>query len=455
MFLNRKVYKFKYHKFIMPIKYYKNDLMYQLKPLFFKKIFEHLSSKFKTQRGASKILQIPYITFRYYKNGKILSIPKGLIKKIIRTGVISEIDIKNNLLANYTRKELNEKSLNNGREIRKNQLKKWRAEIPKISKILSESFLDFEKWFLAYKKLIDFGVRKFNYVKLKKDFIEISYKTHSNKSKKEFVVRLPRKIYLDKEFLYFFGLWVGDKAGGGRFGIMNKEQKLVNFTKHYLVRLFQSPEVVLYIGKNSELPNNEKFNKIVRINHKKRGYAFSTHAINGVLVSFFDYLESNLNEFLNTIKEPNIFFSGLFDAEGNVSLEDSCFRWSCENKFLIPIFKEHLERLSLFKRYDGANFVSYNKEAFSNLILPYIIHPKKINNSHIVCFGKGILEKRFIEILRLIKEKPGITNKELSKLLKRRKSYAQVKVLEKLGYIYSKNYPKQLFINKQNIVNLQ
>ena len=87
-------------------------------------------------------------------------------------------------------------------------------------------------------------------------------------------------------------------------------------------------------------------------------------------------------------------------------------------------------------------------------MLPYLIHPKKINNSNLVCFGIGNLEQRFIDILSIIKKNSGITSKELAKALKRKKIYAQVGVLERLGYIYSKNYPKQLFINnKLDIIN--
>jgi len=436
----------------MPIKNYKNDLMFKLKLSFIKNIFGRLSLKFGNSKKASDFLCIPYSSFRGYKNGYFYSLPSSLLNKIMRLNLVSKEELKKNTIKVYSKNENNKKILDNGREKRANQLKKWRDEIPQFKEILKENCLDFEKWFLTYQKLINFGARKFNYIKSNDNFIEVSYHTHSNKIRKEFILKFPKKIKLDEEFIYFFGLWVGDKAGGGRFGIMNQELKIVSFAKKYLIKLHQIPEVVLYIANNQDLPDNQKFDKIVRIKQKENGYAFSTHSINGILVSFFNYLESNLNEFLYSIKEPNIFFAGLFDAEGNVFLEDSCFRWACKNETLIPIFKEYLNRLNLFNRYDGSNFVTYNKKDFSNNILPYLIHPKKINNSNLVCFRKGDLEKRFVDILKIIKENLGITNNELAKVLKRKKSYAQVRVLEKLGYIYSKNYPKQLFINtKVNI----
>lgn len=449
MLLNRKDYKLLFVNKFMPIKSYKNDLMFKLKSSFIKNVFDRLSLEFGNSKKASDFLCIPYSSFRGYKNGYFYSLPDNLISKILRIGIISQEELKRNKLSTYYRDEQNKQVLRKGRFARFNQLKQWRESIPPLKEILIKNNLNFEKWFLAYKKLINFGARKFNYIKSNDNFIEVSYHTHSNKIRKEFVLKFPKKIKLDEEFIYFFGLWVGDKAGGGRFGIMNKEPEIVSFTKKYLIKLHQIPEVVLYIAKNQDLPKNEKFNKIVKINGKAKGYAFSTHSINGILVSFFNYLESNLSEFLYSIKASNIFFAGLFDAEGNIFLEDSCFRWSCENPKLIPIFQEHLKRLNLFNRYDGSNFVSYNKNEFSNRILPFLIHPKKINNSNLVCFGKGHLEGRFREILDIIKENSGITNRELAKALKKVKSYAQVRLLEKLGYIYSKNYPKQLFINNK------
>ena len=104
--------------------------------------------------------------------------------------------------------------------------------------------------------------------------------------------------------------------------------------------------------------------------------------------------------------------------------------------------------MGLFNRYDGSNFVTSNQKVFSKLILPYLIHPKKINNVNLICFGKGNLEQRFLQILKVIENNPGITNKELAKALKKKKVYAQLRVLEKLGYVYSENYPKQVFIVK-------
>ncbi len=422
-------------------------LIVKLNPKFQNKIFQKLINKYGGSIKASPIINIPAASIRGYKNLYFDSIPKSLINKLIKLKIINSRELEKNISEIFNKKDKIKEILDKGRQTRFKQLRKWKNDIPKLSKILINNCIDFEKWFLSYRKLINFGARKFNYIKQKQNYLEVSYITHSNKNKKEFILKFPRTIRIDKDFMYFFGLWVGDKAGGKRFGIMNKNKTIISFSKKYLKKLYQNPEVVLYIAKNEKAPN-EKFDKIVKINNKEKGYAFSVHITNGILVSFFYYLESNLNKILYNRRDFNIFFAGLFDAEGNVSLEDSCFRWSCKNDNLKKIFETHLKRLNLFDRYDGSNFVTYNKKQFEKIILPYLIHPIKINNTNLVCFNKGCLDKRFNNILNIIKKNEGITNKELSKALKKKKVYAQVGVLEKLGYIYSKNYPKQMFINK-------
>ncbi|MFH1358663.1 MAG: winged helix-turn-helix domain-containing protein [archaeon] len=422
--------------------------MFEIEPDFMKQVFGNLRVKFRNSRKASDSIKIPASTFRSYKNGYVFSISEKTIKKIVDTKIISKQEIEKNTLSKFYRRDQIKKSMDNGRKVRIETLKEWKRDIPPFKEILNDKYLDLERWFLSYKKLIDFGARKFNYVKSKGDFLEVSYTTHSNKKKKEFIIKLPKKIKIDDDFLYFFGLWVGDKAGGKRFGIVNLEKNILSFSKKYLHRLHQDIEIFLYIGIKEIIPKIIKYDKIYWIKQKEKGVSFSVHAANGILASFFRYLESNLNEFLYKIKNFNIFFAGLFDAEGNIFLEDSCFRWSCKDPQMREIFKTHLKRLNLFNRDDGINLVTNNKEAFKNKILSYIIHSKKINNSSLIYYKRGDLEKRFKDILELIKNRPGITNNDLSKALKKKKVYAQVGVLERLGYVYSKNYPKQIYLNK-------
>ena len=54
---------------------------------------------------------------------------------------------------------------------------------------------------------------------------------------KEFNVTLPQKITLDDDFIYFFGLWCGDRAGGKRLGVCNQNREVLEFVEIFLKKL--------------------------------------------------------------------------------------------------------------------------------------------------------------------------------------------------------------------------
>ena len=154
------------------------------------------------------------------------------------------------------------------------------------------------------------------------------------------------------------------------------------------------------------------------------------------------------------IPNKNIFFAGLFDAEGNVFLEDKCFRWASKNERNIEIFKKHLKEMDLFNRFNGGNLVAYNRELFAKDILPFIKHPTRINDTNLICFKKGMLNKRFKEILEFIKNNPGKPAKAIAKALKRVKVFSQLRFLEDNNYIYKKNYPNKMYITNKGLASL-
>ena len=131
-----------------------------------------------------------------------------------------------------------------GRNTRKEQLKKFREDIPEISELIEKKNLNLEKWFNNYIKLINFGARQFKETKIEENKLKLRYTNYSNSKRKEFINYLPRRIKLDEDFQYFFGLWCGDRLGSGRFGVVNKN-KTINFvTKNYLEKLYQKPEFI-------------------------------------------------------------------------------------------------------------------------------------------------------------------------------------------------------------------
>ncbi len=212
-----------------------------------------------------------------------------------------------------------------GRQLRHKQLKDFRKNIPSIDKLIEGTYLNLEKWFDKYQHLINFGCRSIKRIDKTKNKIILEYTNYSNSKQKLFTNHLPRRIKIDEQFLYFFGLWVGDKISGGRIGVVNKNETINKLTQKYLQKLYQKPIYVLYIGKDTPLPD-VRYDKIVLIKNKLNGYAISVHVVNGILRSFFKYLESNMYSFLKLVDQPNIFFTGLFDAEGNIFLEDKCYR---------------------------------------------------------------------------------------------------------------------------------
>ncbi|HLD18501.1 MAG TPA: hypothetical protein VJB90_00625 [Candidatus Nanoarchaeia archaeon] len=350
--------------------------------------------------------------------------------------------------------EIRSECLALGREIRHKQLIEFRESIPKIKDILENNSLNFEKWFKSYQNMINFGSRKILSISKKENLLEIVYRNNAKGVSKTFKTNFPCKIPIDQDFQYFFGLWIGDKAGGGRFGVMNKEKSIIFFVRSYLEKLYQKPEMVLHVH-SENLPNLEyNYDKLVRINSIRNGYAISTHSINGIFKSFFKYLEQDLDLFLDLIPNKSIFFAGLFDAEGNVFLEDSCFRWSSNNKINIPIFIKHLKSLDLFKRFDGSNLVTNNKNIFSDNILPYIKHPSKINDAKLVCYGEGFLNERFKTILRHICLNPGISSKQTAQALKRVKVSSQILFLNKHKYIERRGYPFKMYITTKGAASL-
>tara|TARA_Y100000034_G_scaffold131791_1_gene193327 strand:- start:1810 stop:2907 length:1098 start_codon:yes stop_codon:yes gene_type:complete len=354
-------------------------------------------------------------------------------------------------------KEIRDKILLKGREIRHNKLKQFKLNIPSVNNILNGDSLNLEIWFNSYLNLINFGARKFISIDKKDNKLILKYYNYSNSKRKLFVNYLPRKIKIDENFIYFFGLWCGDRVGRGRFGVVNKNKDINFYTKSYLERLYQKVEFVLIYSHKIKKPKlNYNIDKIVcNKKSKYKGYVISVHSNNSIMFSFFDYLYVHLDLFLDLIyPKINFFLAGLFDAEGNVSLEDNCFRWSCKDMKKVEIFKDIFIKLGIFRRYDGANLVSYNRQYFKSMIFPYMKHSDKINRCNLLFNREGVLEERFLNILNVLKCNPNITFNNLSKTLKRVKVYSQIKFLENLRCVKTYGYPKMIKITNQGLNQL-
>lgn len=428
-------------------------LMIRLKPAFQKDIFQGLVDKEGGSIKAGKILSIPASSVRGYKNLYFDSVPKTIINKLIDIKITSNSNVKMNTTELFDKRDLINSTLTKGREKRTNQLKKWKNELPRLKRIFSKGYLNFEKWFLSYQKLINFGARKFNYIKSRGKHLEVSYRMHSNGIKKDFVLKFPRKIKVDDNFIYFFGLWCGDRAGGGRFGVCNQNKNIIKFVEDFLGANYQKIERILYISKGLTLPPLNYDKKFV-IDKEIKGWVLSVHSTNGIFSSFFRYLQQHLTEFLSMIRNRNVFFAGLFDAEGNVSLHNKSFRWACKNPELIRIYTDFLGNEGLYNSYDGKCLIAYDREKFYKEIYPYLKHNKKANYAAFLCRGKGALPREVTKILRYFEKEQNGTAKEIAKALKENKVYSELKLLSDFGFVSYKGFPHKFTITPKGLKSL-
>lgn len=422
----------------------KNELMIKLKPQFQKLLFVKLIKTYKGSIKAGEILKIPASSIRGYKNFYFNSIPKELLNKLSKLNLISSQEIKENTLSKFLKEDQIKNSLNYGRKIRKDNLILLKDAIPKISEIIFNNRINFEKWFKSYFHLLNSGFRKSSF-SIEKDIIKIRYNNFTKQGIKKFEVIIPKEFILDNEFIYFFGLWCGDRAGGKRFGICNQNKEIIKFTEHFLTKHHQKIEKILYMSKLIKEPNI-KYNKKFILKTDKKGWVLSTHSGNGILASFFIYLQKNLNEFLETVNNKP-FFAGLFDAEGNVSLYNKSFRLACKNKEFVKIYQKFLKRMNLYDKYDGCCLITYNISVFMNYIFPYMKHSDKINKANFLFTGKEPIPKEYKQIIDFIKDNPEKTAKELSKALNKNKIYSELKLLSDFNFISHISYPYRYKVN--------
>mgnify|MGYP001597087197 CR=1 FL=1 len=434
----------------------KDDVLVFLNKKFQKHLFSRLLDIY-TITNLSRLLDKHHSLLYHYKNCRVNAIPYKLLVKATRLANIPENKMKSNIVSKLTRRELYTNCLDFGRNYRRKQLSGFRKSLPSLDSIFVGNYLEIEKWFFPYKKLIDFGSRDFKSIKIKDNKIILSYTCFSNGNKKLFVNYLPRKIRVDDDFLYFFGLWCGDRLGKGRFGVANKDKAINMYTKNYLKKLYQKSEFTLIYNRRAKKPllsypiDKVIFNKKANF----RGYCVHVGIKNGILFRFFDYLYKNLDNFLEAISHRHLFFAGLFDAEGNVFLEDNCYRWSCLNKDVRNIYIKYLKNDGVFHRFDGGNLVSYNLPYFREKIYPYLKHTSKLNKANMLIHRKGNIEKRFLNILKFINIHPGSPFKDIAKSLKRVKMYSQIRFLERMNYITKEGYPMKIYITKLGLGQLQ
>lgn len=413
-------------------------LMFELEMVFQRELFQRVVEKYGGSIKASIFLGIPPSSIRGYKNLYARSIPESLLKTLINQNITNWQEINKKTKSLFYNNEKIFRNLGKGREKIRERYLNIRQEIPSLGELIQSDNLDFFKWVKKYRFLSETSFRKISLIE-KKDYLLINYPNFSQSKFKNFSLKFPYNFKLGNDFIYFLGLWCGDKSGGKRIGICNQNPQINSFVESFLKNIFQVVEKILYLKEGLLEPKVEYHKKYFIKNGL--GWTLSTHSNNGILSSFFYYLELNLDYFLKSINDKNVFFAGLFDAEGNVSLYNNSFRWACKNPEMLNIHSKYLEEIGLMNKYDGSSLVTYNRDVFSSEILPYLKNKDKINLTYFLCEGRGVPPKEYIDVLSQIFCKPGHTQKQISKGLKRSKVYSELRKLKEFGFISYEGYP--------------
>ena len=136
------------------------EFMFKLKPEFQKEIFEKVINKYKSSIKASKYLKVPASSIRCYKNLYFNSVPNNILQRIVNLGIITKEDLKKNVLEILDKKDIIKKSLDSGREKRKEYFANLKASIPSLNKIIVNNQLNIFEWFESYQNLVNSNLRK-------------------------------------------------------------------------------------------------------------------------------------------------------------------------------------------------------------------------------------------------------------------------------------------------------
>lgn len=277
-------------------------------------------------------------------------------------------------------------------------------------------------------------------IKYFKNKIKIKYDYYNpHKKSKEILFReIPLKFKLDEEFLYFLGLWCGDRF---RVGISNSCLELLGFTSEFLRKRLEQPEgfILGEVLSSHELSKEEwkLHDKILKklgatkirnridkrkINRKNVSYAILL-SNNYIIWHIFRTLENNLDIIFNNLNEQfrYAFYAGFFDAEGYVDKYHKLleFHQYIKNYHIVKPLLKHLkkDKFNVFY-YNGKvirmNNKNNNFELFYKKIFPYLRHPDKISEIQDL-ISNNLTKREYILFIYWISKNPNKTSKEIAK----------------------------------------
>ena len=242
----------------MSINSMEDKLMLELNPNFQRLLFTVFIKEYGFKKCCSLINKSQGMIY-HYRNNRVKLVPKSIVEKVCNLCNLNN-ELKINIVKEIYFSESVNQIMSIGRKINLDRLKMHKESIPNLEEVMHDNFLDLEKWFDKYKFLTG-RVRKLD-IKHKEEYILIRYSNFTKNGFKDFEIKIPKRFILNDEFVYFFGLWCGDRVGGRRFGICNQNQCINKFTKYFLKKNHQKVEKILYITKGETEPKI-RYNKIL------------------------------------------------------------------------------------------------------------------------------------------------------------------------------------------------
>jgi|GEM_PF-3935596 len=405
---------------------------------------------------AAKALSLSYTEFWRFCNGKRKSIPESTLDKMCEILQINKNKLNFNILEPIETRFTLDVPLN------KCLIKKDGKFFLNVKTLLVDS-----KYLDKLKELKGL-IKNFNY-KIEENQLIINFEVY-DRGKKNFkkkIDKLPWLLHLNEELLYFLGLRFGDGTSGSRVGIINQNLDLLKFCVNFLEKFSErkSIEGLIMIYDKSELQNIQAykinlesvgiFNPKVIKNYQAYGkYSYAIYINNNFLSKILEYLITSMKELWNSLSLglKGSFLAGIFDAEGNVNKWDGNIRISQLTPNKVDLIDFILKQEKYNFRYDGCSFVIGNLKKtrtedfkkFEKQILPYMKNKLKIREV-IEMFNGNLIKPSFNEVVKVIFQRPGITQKELKEILNKRCD-RELRALINQNYLRMVDYPRKYFI---------
>lgn len=462
-----------------------SNLKLILNPEFKKMIFKEVLDKYSPDKLAL-ILNISRGMLYHYKNNRTKSVSLPIIEKVRRILNLNDEEIERNTINILTSKEVKDKGLIIGRELKSKRAKeKFTINLSVIDLLRKKDnlftlsiveWLEKTDWINKIKSQSGV-IRNVRDMQFFNDNIKIEYEAYKKgKGFGKCISYLPKNIMLDNDFFYFLGLKFGDGTSGARVGIVNKDYFLIKHSFDFLKKLFPYSKIYLdacfYKKSNKLLIQNivNKFSSIsnqIDVYHRPNfpgDYVFSVYTTNKIFSRIIYWLIENLNDLfkITTFEQKGAFLAGFFDAEGNVNKLDGNLRFSQKIERNVEIISKLLINEGYHIRYDLSNIVigykkEYNKpdlNLFKRQIFPFIISPTKKNEINDV-MNDYLVKEEYKKIVEIISKNPGINQREISLNLKSKKCHRKLSALLKARFIKKEGKVGESFKYKATVLGLQ